>query len=194
MLCGVSELSWPFPSFCLPVLVTVLSSLAVATGHAVSSITSAFHVPQGEELHSFIMGKAISPSAAVHAANYSFQGQTWTDGKGRGGTPRGTLSSYAQEACLPSNPEGVGRANSILSFSEIIQYWEMDGGEGIKFYLISMVIYLSTCLVEITLNSVENKVQVSPEELLCVYRFCSDFLSCFLEFIHIMSWEPCYTC
>lgn len=47
MLCGVSELSWPFPSFCLLVLVTVLSSLAVATGHAVSSITSALHVPQG---------------------------------------------------------------------------------------------------------------------------------------------------
>ena len=45
----------------------------------------------------------------------------------------------------------------------------MDGGEGIEFYLISMIIYLSTCLVEIPLNSVENKLQIPPKELYCVY-------------------------
>lgn len=83
MLCSVSEPSWPFPSFCLPLLVMALSSLAVARGHAVSSIAvvmlpilaqSALCVSWGEELHSLIMGKAISPSAAVHTAHYSFQG------------------------------------------------------------------------------------------------------------------------
>lgn len=62
-----------------------ISSLGMAKGHAVSSIAvvilripahTALCVPRGEEPHSFIMGKVISPSAAVPTASYTFHGQT----------------------------------------------------------------------------------------------------------------------
>lgn len=106
MLCSVSELSWSFQSFCLPALVMAPSSFGTARGCAVSQIDvillpiparSALYVPCGRELHSWIMGKVISASAAVHPALCSLHGYTWADRKGTGETPRGTFSSCAQK-------------------------------------------------------------------------------------------------
>lgn len=47
----------------------------------------------------------------------------------------------------------------------------MDGSDGIGFYLISMITSSSTYLVEFPLNSVEIKLQISPEELYYVYKW-----------------------
>lgn len=60
----------------------------------------------------------------------------------------------------------------------------MDGGYGIEFHLISMIICLSICLVEIPLNSVENKLQISPKEFYCVYGWLLFKFSLLFLIIH----------
>lgn len=100
MLCGVSEPSWSFPSFCLPVLVM---ALVVATGRAVGSITvmmfwhSQLFVYTGWRASLIRYGQSYLSLSSCAYCQLQLPGVTWTDGKGRGGTPGGTFSSCAQE-------------------------------------------------------------------------------------------------
>lgn len=112
MLYSVVKLSWPFLNFCAPAPAMTLSTLQLSRAPAVSSIAmlglpisvqSVLLGLWGEELHSFIIGKLISTSAAGGTACCSFHGKAGV------GLQKILFSAVLRKACLPSKPEGENR-------------------------------------------------------------------------------------
>lgn len=67
----------------------------------------------------------------------------------------------------------------------------MNGDYEIEFYLITMIIYLSNYLDEISLNCIENKLQISPKEFIVFTDSC---LFVFFQIFLIISWNSCILC